>query len=53
MKKLKKLTRRQLQILGAAGYDIMEYLLEIQNDKDHTFTYVHRHTKEVVVLKYK
>ena len=53
MKKLKKLTRRQIQILASAGYDFMEYLLERQNDKDHTYTYVHRTTKEVVVLNYK
>lgn len=53
MKKLKKLTRRQMQVLAAAGYDIMEYLLERQNDSDHTYTYVHRTTKEVVVLSYK
>ena len=53
MKKLKKLTRRQMQVLAAAGYDVMDYLLERQNDKDHTFTYVHRRTKEVLVLNYK
>lgn len=53
MKKLKKLTRRQMQVLAAAGYDVMDYLLERQNDNDHTFTYVHRRTKEVVVLNYK
>ena len=28
MKKLKKLTRRQMQVLANAGYDFMEYLLE-------------------------
>lgn len=53
MKKLKKLTRRQIQVLANAGYDFMEFLLERQNDKDHTYTYVHRTTKEVVVLNYK
>ena len=53
MKKLKKLTRRQRQVLAAAGYDVMDYLLERQNDNDYTFTYVHRKTKEVVVLHYK
>ena len=53
MKKLKKLTRRQMQVLAAAGYDVMDYLLERQNDNDHTFTYVHRRTQEVVVLNYK
>lgn len=53
MKKLKRLTRRQMQVLGSAGYDIMEYLLERQDDKEHTYTYVHRSTKEVIVLSYK
>lgn len=53
MKKLKKLTRRQIQVLANAGYDFMEYLLERQNDKEHTYTYVHRITKEVLVLSYK
>lgn len=53
MKKLKKLTRRQIQVLGNAGYDPMGYLLERQNDKDHTYTYVNRTTKEVLVLNYK
>lgn len=53
MKKLKKLTRRQLQVLANAGYDPMEYLLERQNDQEHTYTYVNRTTKEVLVLNYK
>jgi hypothetical protein len=53
MKKLKKLTRRQMQVLANAGYDFMEYLLERQNDKERTYTYVHRTTKEVLVLNYK
>ena len=53
MKKLKKLTRRQIQVLANQGYDFMEYLLERQNDKYHTYTYVHRTTKEVLVLNYK
>lgn len=53
MKKLKKLTRRQMQVLANAGYDFMEYLLERQNDKESTYTYVHRTTKEVLVLNYK
>ena len=53
MKKLKKLTRRQIQVLANQGYDFMEYLLERQNDKDHTYIYVHRTTKEVLVLNYK
>lgn len=53
MKKLKKLTRRQMQVLANNGYDFMEYLLERQNDKDHTYTYVNRNTKEVLVLNYK
>ena len=53
MKKLKKLTRRQMQVLANAGYDFMEYHLERQNDKERTYTYVHRTTKEVLVLNYK
>lgn len=53
MKKLKRLTRRQMQVLANNGYDFMEYLLERQNDKDHTYTYVNRNTKEVLVLNYK
>lgn len=53
MKKLKKLTRREAHVLASAGYDFMEYLLERKNDQDHTYTYVNRKTKEVVVLKYK
>lgn len=53
MKKLKRLTRRQMQVLANNGYDFMEYLLERQDDKDHTYTYVHRTTKEVLVLNYK
>ena len=53
MKKLKKLTRRQMQVLANAGYYFMEYLLERQNDKERTYTYVHRTTKEVLVLNYK
>ena len=53
MKKLNKLTRRQMQVLANAGYDFMEYLLERQNDKERTYTYVHRTTKEVLVLNYK
>lgn len=53
MKRGKKLTRRQMQVLANQGYDFMEYLLERQNDKDHTYTYVHRTTKEVLVLNYK
>ncbi len=53
MKKLKKLTRRQATILANAGFDFMEWLLERQNDKDNTFTYVNRTTKEIITLKYK
>ena len=53
MKKLKKLTRRQMQVLANDGYDFMEYLLERQIDKERTYTYVHRTTKEVLVLNYK
>lgn len=51
MKQGKKLTRRQMQVLANAGYDFMEWLLERQ---DHnSYTYVHRTTKEVLVLNYK
>lgn len=51
MKKLKKLTRRQMQVLANAGYDIMEWLLERQ---DHnSYTYVNRTTKELITLYYK
>lgn len=53
MKKLKKLTRRQAQVLAAAGYDIVGFYLERQNDKDHTYYYVNKNTKEVVILSYK
>ncbi|WP_286149669.1 DUF6906 family protein [Romboutsia ilealis] len=53
MKKLKRLTRRQMQVLANHGYDFIEYLLERQDDKDHTYTYVNRNTKEVLVLNYK
>lgn len=53
MKKLKRLTRRQMQVLANSGYDIMEWLLERQNDKDHTYTYVNRTTKELITLYYK
>mgnify|MGYP005898258225 FL=1 len=51
MKKLKKLTRRQMQVLANAGYDFMEWLLERQ---DHnSYTYVNRTTKELITLYYK
>ena len=51
MKKLKKLTRRQKQVLANAGYDFMEWLLERQ---DHnSYTYVNRTTKELITLYYK
>ena len=53
MKQGKKLNRRQKELLAKNGYDVMDYLLERQNDNDHTFTYVHRRTKEVLVLNYK
>lgn len=53
MKKLKKLTLRQRQVLVNAGYDCMGWYLERQNDKDHTFTYVNKDSKEVIVLSYK
>lgn len=51
MKQGKKLTRRQMQVLANAGYDIMEWLLERQ---DHnSYTYVNRTTKELITLYYK
>ena len=51
MKKLKRLTRRQMQVLANAGYDFMEWLLERQ---DHnSYTYVNRTTKELITLYYK
>ena len=51
MKKLKKLTRRQMQVLANSGYDIMEWLLERQNH--NSYTYVNRTTKELITLYYK
>lgn len=51
MKKLKKLTRRQIQVLANAGYDFMEWLLERQNH--NSYTYVNRTTKELITLYYK
>lgn len=51
MKKLKKLNRRQKGILASNGYDYMDYFIERQ---DHnSFTFVHRSTKEKLVLRYK
>lgn len=51
MKKLKKLSRRQKQVLANAGYDVMEWLLERQ---DHnSYTYVKRNSKETINLRFK
>ena len=51
MKKLKKLNRRQKELLAKNGYDVLAWLLERQ---DHnSFTYVHRKTKEVLNLRFK
>ena len=51
MKQLKKLNRRQKQVLADAGYDFMQYLIERQDNTSYTF--VHRKTKEVLRLNYK
>lgn len=51
MKKLKKLTRKQKEILSSNGYDFMQYLLERQDDK--SFTFVHRETKDKLTLNFK
>lgn len=51
MKKLKKLTRRQKNLLANNGFDFMQYLLERQDQ--NSFTFVHRETKEVLKLNFK
>lgn len=51
MKHLKKLNRRQKDLLTANGFDFMKYLLERQ-DGD-SFVFVHRENKEVLKLRYK
>lgn len=51
MKKLKKLTIRQKNLLASNGYDYMDYFLERQ---DHnSFTFIHKESKESLVLRYK
>lgn len=51
MKKLKKLTLRQKELLSSNGYDFRQYLLERQDNK--SFTFVHRETKEILILKFR
>lgn len=51
MKKLKKLTRRQKNLLANNGFDFMQYFLERQDY--NSFTFVHRETKEVLKLNFK
>ena len=53
MKKLKKLNRRQKQILMSNGFEYINFLVEIEGDRNHTFTFVHRETKEKLELRYK
>ncbi|WP_158534759.1 DUF6906 family protein [Romboutsia maritimum] len=50
MKKLRKLTRKQKDILTKNGLDYNKYLLERQDPKSYTF--VHRETKETVKLNF-
>ncbi|MDU2199379.1 MAG: hypothetical protein E7E21_13335 [Peptostreptococcaceae bacterium] len=51
MKQLKKSTYRQKKLLASNGFDYMEWLLERQ---DHnSYTYVHRDTKEIMILRFK
>lgn len=52
MKKLRKLTRKQKDILTTNEFNSKDYLLERIDDKDRTYTFVHRDTKEVLVLSY-
>lgn len=52
MKKLRKLTRKQKEILTINELDYKDYLIERQDDKEKTYTFVHRDTKEAVVLSY-
>lgn len=51
MKQGKKLTRKQKELLLENGYDFNEWLLERQTES--SFTYVHRNTKEILVLEKK
>ena len=43
----------EANIKTKTGNDCMGWYLERQNDKDHTFTYVNKDSKEVIVLSYK
>ncbi|MEG2787366.1 MAG: hypothetical protein RR942_06040 [Romboutsia sp.] len=51
MKKLRKLTIRQKVLLMNNGYDATDYFLERQDQ--NSFTFVHKKSKEVLVLRYK
>lgn len=53
MKKLRKPNRRQKQILMSNGFEYINFLVERQDNKNHTFTFVHRETKEKLELRYK
>lgn len=52
MKKLKKLTRKQKELLKANGLEPSEYLLGRQDDKNKIYTLVHIETKEKLELCY-
>lgn len=49
MKKLRKITRGQRQILTDNGYNSYDWLLERQTQDG--FTFVHKDTKEVITLQ--
>lgn len=51
MKKLKKLTRKQKDLLSKNGYDFMQYFLERQDNNSYTF--VHKETRKVLKLNFK
>ncbi|MBS6509682.1 MAG: hypothetical protein KH369_15885 [Paraclostridium bifermentans] len=51
MKKLKKLNRRQKNLLAANGFDYMDYFLERQDY--NSFTFVHKESKESLQLRFK
>lgn len=53
MKKLKKLTRKQKELLEVNGLDPKAYLMERQDDKNKIYTLVHIETKEKLELSYK
>lgn len=50
MKKLKKLTRKQKQLLIKNNYNYQEWLLERQDSKSYTF--VNRKNKEILKLNF-